>query len=87
MSQLALPLMGTLPEEFDAAHIIHPTIDRARGTCRLPWGKELALDPFFGVIATAPPPHWGRCSSMQPRKFSSGSLSRRRYCWSSLLAK
>ena len=45
------PLMGTLPEEFDAPHIIHPTIDRARGICRLPWGKELALDPFFGVIA------------------------------------
>ncbi|MGH6918268.1 MAG: acetamidase/formamidase family protein [Geminicoccaceae bacterium] len=63
------PLMGTLPEAFDAAHIIHPAIDRARGVCRLPWGKELALDPFFGVVAVAPPPHWGRCSSMQPRKF------------------
>ena len=61
--------MGTLPEEFDAPHIIHPSIDRARGVCRLPWGKELTLDPFFGVVATAPPPHWGRCSSMQPRKF------------------
>jgi acetamidase/formamidase len=63
------PLMGTLPEEFDAPHIIHPRLDRARGVCQLPWGKELALDPFFGVIATAPPAHWGRCSSMQPRKF------------------
>jgi acetamidase/formamidase len=63
------PLMGTLPEEFDAAHIIHPSIDWARNICRLPWGKELALDPFFGVIAVAPPAHWGRCSSMQPRKF------------------
>ncbi|MGH6912712.1 MAG: acetamidase/formamidase family protein, partial [Geminicoccales bacterium] len=63
------PLMGTLPEQFDRAHIIHPTIDRARGVCRLPWGRELPLDPFFGVIAVAPPAHWGRCSSMQPRKF------------------
>lgn len=63
------PLMGTLPEQFDRAHIIHPSIDRARGICRLPWGRELPLDPFFGVIAVAPPAHWGRCSSMQPRKF------------------
>jgi acetamidase/formamidase len=63
------PLMGTLPEEFDQPHIIHPAIDRARGVCRLPWGKDLALDPFFGVIAVAPPAHWGRCSSMQPRRF------------------
>jgi acetamidase/formamidase len=63
------PLAGTLPEDFDAAHIIHPAIDRARNVCRLPWGKELALDPFFGVMAVAPPAHWGRCSSMQPRKF------------------
>jgi acetamidase/formamidase len=63
------PLMGTLPEDFDAAHIIHPPIDRARNVCHLPWGKELALDPFFGVVAVAPPAHWGRCPSMPPRKF------------------
>jgi acetamidase/formamidase len=35
----------------------------------LPWGRELVLDPFFGILAVAPPPHWGRCSSVQPRKF------------------
>lgn len=64
-----VPLRGTLPEDFDAAHIIHPAIDRQRGTCRLPWGRELDLDPFFGVIAVAPPAHWGRCSSGPPRKF------------------
>lgn len=63
------PLMGTLPLEFDSLSIIHPSIDRERGTALLPWGKELPLDPFFGVITVAPPPHWGRCSSMQPRKF------------------
>jgi acetamidase/formamidase len=63
------PLTGTLPDDFDEAHLIHPTIDRARGVCLLPWGKELALDPFFGVMAVAPPAHWGRCSSMQPRRF------------------
>ena len=64
-----MPLYGTLPEEFDATHIIHPTIDRQLGTCRLPWNRELRLDPFFGVMAVAPPPHWGRCSSYEPRRF------------------
>ncbi len=64
-----MPLKGTLPDEFDRPVMIHPTIDLERRITRLPWGKELPLDPFFGVIATAPPPHWGRCSSIQPRRF------------------
>ena len=65
-----LPLRGTLPEDFDTPpHVIHSTIDRVHRTCRLPWGRELALDPFFGIIAVAPPRHWGRCSSLQPRRF------------------
>ncbi|RAI02493.1 amidase [Acuticoccus sediminis] len=64
-----LPLRGTLPGEFDSATIIHPEIDIERRTARLPWGREIPLDPFFGVIAVAPPPHWGRLSSVQPRKF------------------
>jgi acetamidase/formamidase len=65
-----LPLRGTLPEDFDGPpHVIHAMIDRERRTCRLPWGRELPLDPFFGVVAVAPPPHWGRCSSLQARAF------------------
>lgn len=64
-----VPLEGTLPEDFDEAAIIHSRIDRARNVCILPWGKEIPLDPFFGVIATAPPRHWGRCTSMKPRSF------------------
>ncbi len=63
------PLAGTLPYEFEDTHIAHTMIDRQRGTGRLPWGLELELDPFFGVISVAPPPAWGRCSSMMPRKF------------------
>jgi acetamidase/formamidase len=61
------PLVGTLPYDFEEAAIIHTAIDRNRGTGRLPWGKELVLDPFFGIIAVAPPRNWGRCSC--PRKF------------------
>ena len=64
-----LPLLGTLPEDFDAYDIIHPDIDRARGVIVLPWGKEIRLDPFFGIIAVAPPAHWGRCPSPPPRAF------------------
>ncbi|MHA1547498.1 MAG: acetamidase/formamidase family protein [Alphaproteobacteria bacterium] len=63
------PLLGTLPEEFDQTAIIHPHIDIQRCTAKLPWGTEIALAPFFGVIGVAPPPHWGRVPSIQPRKF------------------
>src|SRR4051812_23989680 len=58
-----MPLLGTLPEEFTEYETVHPRIDRARGTCRLPWGMELPLDPFFGVIGVAPPPEWGACTT------------------------
>lgn len=63
------PLLGTLPDEFDDLATIHPTIDPQAGTARLPWGTELRLAPFFGVVGVAPPPHWGRLSSAEPRKF------------------
>jgi len=64
-----LPLLGTLPEEFTDYETIHPVIDRARNICTMPWGTEIPLDPFFGIIATAPPPNWGRCGSPVPRAF------------------
>lgn len=63
------PLRGTLPDEFDRFAIIHPLIDAQARTARLPWGTEIPLSPFFGVLAVAPPPHWGRLPSIQPRKF------------------
>ena len=63
------PLIGTLPYDFEETHIIHPLIDRNARTAQLPWGTELDLDPFFGIVAVAPPPGWGRCGSMRPRKF------------------
>jgi acetamidase/formamidase len=33
----------------------------------MPWGLELPLAPFFGVMGTAPPPAWGRITSLVPR--------------------
>jgi acetamidase/formamidase len=64
-----IPNKGTIPEDFDLVEIIHPRIDLAAGTCTLPWGTKLQLDPFFGVIATAPPTHWGRLDTAVPRAF------------------
>ncbi|MDE2334372.1 MAG: acetamidase/formamidase family protein [Rhodospirillales bacterium] len=61
------PLAGTLPEDFPQRFLSHIPVDRARGTCRLPYGVELELAPFFGVMGVAPPPAWGTISTIQPR--------------------
>ncbi len=63
------PLAGTLPDEFPAHHHMNIPLDRERLTARMPWGLELPLSPFFGVMAVAPPPAWGRCTSIIPRAF------------------
>jgi acetamidase/formamidase len=61
------PLSGALPEDFPEARLMHTTLDAARGVGRLPWGTELPLRPFFGVMGVAPPAAWRRLSSVQPR--------------------
>lgn len=61
------PLWGTLPEDFHDPRLMHTALDAARGIGRLPWGTELPLRPFFGVMGVAPPAAWGRLSSVQPR--------------------
>jgi len=35
---------------------------------RLPWGAELPLRPFFGVMGVAPPIPWGAISTLPPRR-------------------
>ena len=70
------PLAGTLPEDFPHRFMSHIPVDRARGTCRLPWGPELALRPFFGIMGVAPPADWGRISSREPRRHG-GNLDNR----------
>ena len=62
------PLGGTLPEDFPFAQVDIIPIDRAKRTCKLPWGTELPLAPFFGVIGVAPKPEYGRLSTVQPRE-------------------
>ena len=61
------PLMGTLPEDFPDRVLMHIAVDKAAGTCRLPWGTELQLAPFFGVMGVAPPPAFGTIMSKEPR--------------------
>ena len=62
------PLAGALPHDFPETRTIHIVLDRARKAWRLPWGQEIPLAPFFGVIAIAPPAAWGALSTAPPRK-------------------
>ncbi len=62
------PLAGTIPEDFDErTRLLHIPLDAQRQVGRLPWGLDLPLHPFFGVMGVAPPPPWGRISTIQPR--------------------
>jgi acetamidase/formamidase len=61
------PLAGTLPDEFDARQLMNIPLDAQRQVGQLPWGLELPLHPFFGVLGVAPPAHWGRISTIVPR--------------------
>jgi acetamidase/formamidase len=62
------PLAGTLPEDFSERFLTIIPVDRRAGTCRLPYGVELKLAPFFGVMGVAPRPSYGTISTVQPRE-------------------
>ena len=61
------PLAGTLQDDFHETRLMHIPLDKERNVGRLPWGLELPLAPFFGVMGVAPPPAWGRITSIVPR--------------------
>ncbi|MBT5265529.1 MAG: acetamidase/formamidase family protein [Rhodospirillaceae bacterium] len=61
------PLAGGLPYDFDEFEMMHIRLDAERMVGTLPWGLELPLKPFFGVMGVAPPKGWGMISSIQPR--------------------
>src|SRR3978361_2180421 len=42
-------------------------LDEKRVVGGLPWGLDLPLKPFFGVMGVAPPAAWGRITSLIPR--------------------
>lgn len=64
-----VPLAGTLPEDFPISRMWHIAIDREAMSCTLPWGTELPLRPFCGVMGVAPPPLYGRLNTLVPREF------------------
>src|SRR5208282_1191044 len=61
------PLAGTVPADFPEMRLIHIPLDHARNVATLSWGLELPLAPFFGILGMAPPPSWGRITSIVPR--------------------
>jgi acetamidase/formamidase len=61
------PLAGTLPDDFHETRLNNIPLDQKRMVGRLPWGLDLPLKPFFGVMGVAPPPAWGRITSLVPR--------------------
>jgi acetamidase/formamidase len=61
------PLMGTLPDDFHELRLLNIPLDKERMVGKLPWGLDLPLAPFFGVMGTSPPPAWGRITSLVPR--------------------
>jgi acetamidase/formamidase len=61
------PLAGALPNDVEAFEQVITRLDRNTNVGRLPWGLEIPLRPFFGVMGVAPPRSWGAISSIQPR--------------------
>jgi acetamidase/formamidase len=62
------PLAGALPDDFDDNRVFHIVLDRHRNVWRLPWGQEIPVAPFFGVMGVAPPISWGTVSTLPPRR-------------------
>lgn len=62
------PLRGALPYDFPEGRVIHIPLDSQSMIGRLPWGMEVPLNPFFGILAVAPPASWGTVSTLPPRQ-------------------
>lgn len=67
------PLAGALPYDYEEQRLVHIPLDLERMVGRLPWGMEVPLKPFFGVMAVAPPPAWGTVNTLPPRQ-NAGNL-------------
>jgi len=62
------PLSGGLPHDFPEPKLEHSRLDAQRMIGHLPWGMDIALKPFFGVMGVAPPRAWGTVSTLPPRQ-------------------
>jgi acetamidase/formamidase len=70
------PLRGALPHRFPEGRILQIPISRNAMTAACPWGSTVPLRPFFGVMGVAPPPHYGRVSTIEPREYG-GNIDNR----------
>lgn len=61
------PLGGTLPDDFPEGRILNIPLDQQTMLGHLPFGVDIPLKPFFGVMGVAPPKSWGRITSVIPR--------------------
>ncbi len=73
------PGFGLFPDLAPAYESLIVPIDRRRRRARLPWGPEVALAPFFGILAVAPPAAQGVVSSVPPGDFG-GNVDTRLFC-------
>jgi acetamidase/formamidase len=62
-----LPLLGTLPHDYNEPRKVNIPLDIKRNVATLSWGLELELKPFFGVMGVSPPKGWGRITSVAPQ--------------------
>jgi acetamidase/formamidase len=67
------PLAGALPDDFATARLIHIPLDRVRMVGKLPWGLELPLKPFFGIMGVAPPPPRRNGGNMDNKELAAGT--------------
>ncbi len=66
---LVRPLGGTLQDDFPEGRILNIPLDREKMLGRLPFGVDIPLKPFFGIMGVSPPASWGKCTSVIPRAF------------------
>ena len=66
---LVRPLGGTLQDDFTESRILNIPLDCERMIGRLPFGVDIPLKPFFGIMGVSPPKAWGKCTSVIPRAF------------------
>ncbi len=66
---LVRPLGGTLQDDFPEGRILNIPLDREAMLGRLPFGVDIPLRPFFGIMGVSPPKSWGKCTSVIPRAF------------------
>jgi acetamidase/formamidase len=64
-----VPLKGSLPEDFPLSRRLHISLDRVKNVGKMPWGTEIPLGPFFGVMGVAPPAVYGAVSTVEPREY------------------